>query len=101
MPSVLILEPAQNDLVRLEYFLAEKDHDAAERMKKAMANALSRLEESPNIGSPFRKIFKRLLVRFGKSKYVLVYKYVKTDNMVYVLAVWHGREDPSHPQHGQ
>lgn len=100
MPAVLILQSAQNDLVRLEHFLEEKDQDAAERMKETIVNALNRLKESPNIGSPFRR-FKRLIVKFGKSKYIVVYNYVKADNIVYVMYIWHGREDPAHPQHEQ
>jgi plasmid stabilization system protein ParE len=99
MPSVMVLPGAEDDLARLEGFLEEKDADAAERLKKAITSSFGLLEQSPNIGTPFGR-FKRLLVKFGKSKYNILYNYVEARDTVYVVSIWHSREDPSHPEHG-
>ncbi|UQZ91377.1 hypothetical protein C4J81_18945 (plasmid) [Deltaproteobacteria bacterium Smac51] len=91
MPKVLILQAARDDLARLEDFLEEKNLDAACRMKDVILKSLRILEKSPNLGSQFGR-FKRLIIRFGKSKYVIIYNYLPADDTVYVISMRHSRE---------
>jgi|GEM_PF-2095204 Plasmid stabilization system protein len=89
-----MLQAAQDDLARLENFLKDKNPDTAKRMKVAIVKALNALTVSPNSGVSFGR-FKRLIVKFGKSKYVVVYNYVKTHDTVYILSMRHSRENPA------
>lgn len=88
-----MLPAALDDLARLEAFLEEKDPNAAQRMKTSILKALNVLAISPNSGVSFGRM-KRLIIKFGKSKYIVVYNYVKARDTVYITSMRHGRENP-------
>lgn len=101
MPRVIVIEAAQNDIARLESFLKSKNREAARHLKFLIKDALSRLTLSPYLGSPFFEPYRRLIIRFGRSAYILYYVVDETLDELYVLALQHGREDLNHPEHGQ
>lgn len=53
MSREVVLRPqARQDLIDLAYFFAETDLDVSDRFLSAVENALQRLAEMPEIGSP-------------------------------------------------
>ncbi len=87
------LEPAIIGLERIYLFLTEKNEDAAIAAIKAIRDKAILLENYPNAGRPADDLEpeqRELLVPFGVSGYVLLYRIEK--NIVYILAVRHQRE---------
>ena len=100
MPRIITLPEAEDDLARLEDFLTEKNQDVAKRMRDIILTSVGRLERSPHLGSPFGR-FKRLIIKFGRSTYIVVYMFDEDLDEVHVISMRHGLEDPNHPEHGQ
>jgi plasmid stabilization system protein ParE len=78
------------DLVRLREFIATHDPTAAVRVATRLRAAISRLTDNPQIGRPVEDLpgeIRELI--FGK--YVIRYQVRQTT--VYILRIWHGRED--------
>jgi plasmid stabilization system protein ParE len=52
------------------------------------------LETAPEIGRPFAEEpeFRELVIDFGDSSYLALYRYVPEDDAVYVLAFRHQKE---------
>ena len=87
------LEPATRGLERIYLFLAEKDEEAAKAAIRAIREKAILLENFPNAGRPADDLEpeqRELLVPFGVSGYVLLYRIEK--DMVYILAIRHQRE---------
>ena len=81
---------AVSDLVRLREFIAVRNPTAAVRVATRLRTAISRLTDSPQIGRPVEDLpgeIRELI--FGK--YVVRYQVRQTT--VYILGIWHGRED--------
>jgi plasmid stabilization system protein ParE len=49
------------------------------------------LEESPEVGRPFPDLpeLRELIIEFGGSGYVALYRYERADDPAYVLAIRH------------
>jgi plasmid stabilization system protein ParE len=91
----LIVTPrAAAGLDRCRRFLAERNLDAADRASAAIADQLKLLEMSPQIGRPFRQDYglRELVIRFGSSGYVALYRYDATRDAVTIVAFRHQRE---------
>ena len=87
------LEPVTRGLERIYLFLAEKDEEAARAAIRAIREKAILLENFPNAGRPADDLEpeqRELLVPFGESGYVLLYRIEK--DMVYILAIRHQRE---------
>ena len=81
---------AVHDLVRLRKFIAKHDPDAAQRISQRLRGAIEGLVKNPQIGRPVPDLpgeIRELI--FGK--YIARYE-VRT-NSLYILRIWHGRED--------
>ena len=81
---------AVHDLVRLREFIAKHNPDAAKRVSQRLRGAIKGLVNNPQIGRPVPDLpgeIRELI--FGK--YVARYE-VRT-NLLYVLRIWHGKED--------
>jgi len=52
------------------------------------------LEESPEVGRPFPDLpaLRELIIEFGDSGYVALYRYERADDTAYVLAFRHQKE---------
>lgn len=95
MPQVRLSARAQSDLIRLHKFLHEKDAEAAKRALLAIKTALKPLEQSPLIGRPIDDFpaMRELVIDFGSSGYLALYRIEQEENIVTVLAIKHQKED--------
>jgi plasmid stabilization system protein ParE len=94
VPRVIITEGAAEGLERCRRFLASKAPEAAKRAGQAIERQFLLLEASPEIGRPFPEApeLRELVIAFGDSGYVALYRYEATDDAVYVLAFRHQKE---------
>lgn len=94
MPRVIITQGAANGLERCRLFLAEKNPQAARRAGQAIERQFSLLETNPDIGRPLDDLpeLRELIVAFGESGYVALYRHELESDTAYVLAFWHQKE---------
>ncbi|RUL72928.1 type II toxin-antitoxin system RelE/ParE family toxin [Dyella choica] len=91
-------DAARLDLVRLYRFLLQKDLHAAERALDAVRKAIGVLESFPftcrkvDREDPF---LRELLISFGTSGYVALFK-IDGNDTVTIVAIRHHREDDYH-----
>jgi toxin ParE1/3/4 len=81
---------AVHDLVRLREFIAIHSPDAAQRVSQRLRGAINGLVNNPQIGRPVADLPGEIR-EFIFGKYVARYE-VRT-NSLYVLRIWHGKED--------
>lgn len=95
MPQVRLSARAQSDISRLHQFLLAKDADAAKRAVLAMREAFLPLGRFPLIGRPVedRDGLRELVIDFGASGYLALYRFEAAENVVTILALKHQRED--------
>jgi len=79
---------------RCRRFLAPKSRVAAMRAGQAIERQFGVLEANLEIGRPFapQPDLRELVIAFGESGYVALYRYERDDDAVYVLAFRHQRE---------
>ena len=81
-------------LERCRRFLADKSPQAARRAGQAIEQRFANLEEDPDIGRPFPELpeLRELVIEFGDSGYVVLYRHDPAIGSVYVLAIRHQKE---------
>lgn len=81
-------ESALHDLVRLREFIAVHNPQAAERISLRLRQAIGKLILHPNIGRPVPELpnVRELIA----GDYVV--RYFRTEDEVFILRIWHGRE---------
>ncbi|MGV3769542.1 MAG: type II toxin-antitoxin system RelE/ParE family toxin [Sphingobium phenoxybenzoativorans] len=82
---------AASDLVRLHAFLAAEAPDAAARIVQQLARAPDRLVQFPRIGEKLDMFEPREVRRIVIGPYEM--RYEIADAAIYILRVWHGREN--------
>lgn len=82
---------ALSDLVRLYDFLAPVNKRAAARTVRSLTAAPSRLLEQPRIGEKLDEFEAREVRRILVGHYEL--RYEIQESIIYVLRLWHTRED--------
>ena len=94
MPQVIVTEGAAEGLERCRKFLAAKAPDAARRAGQAIERQFLLLETFPDIGRPFPDMpeLRELVIAFGDSGYVALYRHESADDTAYVLAFRHQKE---------
>ena len=94
MPQVIITEGAVEGLERCRRFLAGKAPDAARRAGQAVERQFLLLETAPDTGRPFPEMpeLRELVIAFGDSGYVALYRHEPAADAVYVLAFRHQKE---------
>lgn len=94
MPRVVITAGAARGLERCRRFLADRSPEAARRAGQAIQRQFRSLEEAPEIGRPLPHDpeLRELIIGFGDSGYVALYRYTPDEGAVYVLAVRHQKE---------
>ena len=94
MPRVIITDGAAQGLERCRRFLREKNPLAARRAGQVIAGQFALLESSPNIGNLLDDSsgLRELVIGFGVSGYVGLYRYEPKTDSVYVLAFRHQKE---------
>ncbi|WP_260958690.1 type II toxin-antitoxin system RelE/ParE family toxin [Pseudomonas citri] len=94
MPRLIVTAGAGQGLERCRRFLLEKDPQVTRRAAQAIEQQLMRLETDPHIGRPFAELpeLRELIITFGDTGYVALYRFVPAEEVVYVLAFRHQRE---------
>ena len=94
MPQVIVTESAAEGLERCRRFLAAKAPEAAKRAGQAIERQFLMLETAPDIGRPFPETpeLRELVIAFGDSGYVALYRHEPAADAVYVLAFRHQKE---------
>lgn len=94
MPRVIITRPARRGLERCRYFLLDKHPQAAKRASETIRRQLGALGHAPEIGRKYtrRPELRELIIGFGVSGYVALYRYNSKDDAVYILAFRHQKE---------
>lgn len=94
MRQIIVTEGAAKGLERCRKFLGEKSRAAARRAGDAIWKQFAVLVETPEIGRPLADApeLRELLITFGDSGYVALYRYDPETETIYVLAFRHQRE---------
>lgn len=94
MPRVIITGSAVEGLERCRRFLTAKAPEAASRAGRIIERHLLLLEAAPDIGRPFPDlpVLRELVIPFGDSGYVALYRHEPSDDAVVVLAFRHQKE---------
>jgi len=82
---------ALSDLARLYDFLAPANQRAAARVVRSLTEAPARLLEHPRLGEKLEEFAPREVRRILVGRYEIRYE-IAVDT-VYVLRLWHTRED--------
>ncbi len=92
MATVVYSRAALDDLQRVFAFLAEHDREVAVRSAAVIIGAVSALAEHPFIGRARRGDVRELVVSFGRSGYVALYRFVPHLSEIRILGIRHQRE---------
>lgn len=94
MPHIVVTEGAALGLERCRQFLAAKSPEVARRAGQAIDRQFLLLESAPDMGRPFPEVpeLRELVIPFGDSGYVVLYRHEPADNAAYVLAFRHQKE---------
>jgi len=94
VPQVIITKGAAEGLERCRRFLTLKAPEAAKRAGQSIEQQFLLLETVPDIGRPFPEMpeLRELVIAFGDSGYVALYRHEPVDDKVYVLAFRHQKE---------
>jgi plasmid stabilization system protein ParE len=91
MMDVRWSDNARNDIQRLYAFLAPVNEAAAKRVVAALVAAPRRIAENPRIGEKIDEFEPREVRRIVVGHYEM--RYELRDRMVFVLRLWHTREE--------
>lgn len=94
MPRLIITDGAVQGLEQCRLFLAEKNPRASKKASEMIGYYFSLLESEPEIGRPLGDMpeLRELMIPFGESGYVALYRYEKVKEMLYILAFRHQKE---------
>jgi plasmid stabilization system protein ParE len=94
VPRVIITQGAAKGLERCRLFLAKRNPQAARRAGQAIERQFTRLETNPDVGRPLDDLpeLRELVVTFGESGYVALYRHEAESDTAYILAFRHQKE---------
>ena len=92
MAQVVYSENALAHLERLFGFLLEQDPQAAMAAAAVIREAVETLSNHPLIGRSFAGELRELVISYGKTGYIALYRFVPAQNQVRILAIRHQRE---------
>lgn len=94
MPRVIVTEGAAQGLEHCRQFLATKNPLAVKRAGQIIERQFALLETTPDIGRPLPELpeLRELIINFGDSGYVVLYRHEPADDTIYVLAFRHQKE---------
>jgi plasmid stabilization system protein ParE len=92
VPHVVYSRNALSNLEHAFEFLAQKSPEAAEAAAESIRTAIETLGRHPLIGRRVRGDLRELVISFGKTGYVALYRFVPVRDQVRVLALRHQRE---------
>ena len=84
---------AADDILRLVEFAFGAEPDYAQQISGIIEDGIMVLNRHPQIGrTVLHTIYSELIISYGKSGYIALYRYDEIRNIVTVLAVRHQRE---------
>ncbi|MHB8744464.1 MAG: type II toxin-antitoxin system RelE/ParE family toxin [Sulfuricaulis sp.] len=92
MAQVVYSENALANLERAFDFLAENDPHAALVAASAIREAVDTLSNHPMIGRIIASDLRELVISYGKTGYIALYRFLPVQNQVRILAIRHQRE---------
>ncbi len=92
MAQVVYAPSALADLEARIRFLATESEAAATDALHAIRSAITVLEEHPLIGRPVTAELRELVISFGHTGYIALYRFLPAANLVRILGVRHQRE---------
>ncbi|MFH1806283.1 MAG: type II toxin-antitoxin system RelE/ParE family toxin [Pseudomonadota bacterium] len=94
MSQVIVTEEAIRGLERCRQFLTQKNPKAAQNAARIITQHFILLETTPTIGRIVSEIpdLYELIIKFGNSGFVALYRYEQDRNAVYILAFRHQKE---------
>lgn len=92
MAQVTYTGNALANLERAFEFLAQHDPGAAAQAARAIRDAVEILSRHPLIGRPVDEGLRELVISFGRTGYVALYRFLPQRAEVRVLALRHQRE---------
>jgi plasmid stabilization system protein ParE len=94
VPRVIVTQGALTGLERCRIFLSEKNPKASVRASQSIATQFELLEITPQIGRPMvdHPEIRELVIPFGNTGYIALYRYVPSEEDVFILAFRHQKE---------
>jgi len=94
MSRLIVTETAAQGLEHCRVFLSAKNPNAMKRAALAIDRQFMLLEKEPQIGRPLDDTpdLRELIIPFGESGYIALYRYDNLDDVVYILAFRHQKE---------
>jgi plasmid stabilization system protein ParE len=81
-----------DNIERAFQFLGDKNPDAALRAVEAIQSAVNNLAAHPLVGRRVEGELRELIISYGHSGYVALYRFVVSRDEVRILAIRHQRE---------
>lgn len=92
MAQVIYSGEAIDDISRLFEFLARSDPYSASAAVTAIRSAIDILSDHPMIGRSIDEPLRELVISFGRSGYIALYRFKPERDEVRILAIRHQRE---------
>jgi plasmid stabilization system protein ParE len=94
LPRLIVTRGATIGLDGCRRFLAKKNKEASQRAGQAIQRRFAQLETAPEIGRPFAESpdLRELIIEFGDSGYVALYRHSPEEDAVTILAFRHQKE---------
>jgi plasmid stabilization system protein ParE len=90
--TVVYSARALDHIERAFQFLRDEDPDAAQNAVTAIESAVDNLAAHPLVGRRIEGDLRELIISYGHSGYVAVYRFVVSTDEVRILAIRHQRE---------
>ena len=92
MTTVVYSKRALDHIERAFAFLRDKNPDAAQSAVTAIQSAVDNLASHPLVGRRLEGELRELIISYGQSGYVALYRFVIAKDEVRILAIRHQRE---------
>lgn len=86
--KLLFTASAQNDLIRLREFIAEKNPPAASQISQQLRLSIQRIIDQPEMGGNVES--SPSLQDLVTGDYIV--RYTLLEQEIYILRIWHGKE---------
>ena len=92
MAQIVYSESALANLERVFEFLAEHEPQAALGAARSIVETIETLSNHPLIGRTIAGELRELVISYGKTGYIALYRFLPLQDQVRILAIRHQRE---------
>jgi plasmid stabilization system protein ParE len=92
MATVVYSKRALDHIERAFQFLRDKNPDAAQNAVTAIQSAVDNLAAHPLVGRRVEGELRELIISYGHSGYVALYRFIVSTDEVRILAIRHQQE---------